>query len=142
MTTASAVYASAEWLGAADLLGLPGGSIRVTISGCAVRDFDDARQKLALYFVGAKKALLLNRTNALALIDAYGDETDHWTGHPVELYAARVPFRGRIVDAVRLRIPADATASATPTQAIPDPALAASAAFQAPNPAATEKPPF
>lgn len=133
----SEVFTS-RFVGAPDLHGRP---VQVKIADCHMEDLED-ESKPCLLFVGAGKGLLLNRTNALVLVEAFGDETDAWRGRVVELYPTKVPFRGKLVDAVRLRIPADATANATPTQAIPDPALAASAAFQAPNPAATEKPPF
>lgn len=132
----SEVFTS-RFVGAPDLHGRP---VRATIADCVLEDLED-ESKPCLLFVGAGKGLLLNRTNALVLVEAFGDETDAWRGRVVEIYPTKVPFRGKLVDAVRLRIPADA--SPAPAPAIPDPALAASAAFQAPSPSdTTGRPPF
>jgi hypothetical protein len=89
------------------------GPVRVTIADCRMEHFDDESKPLLL-FDGAQKGLLLNKTNAGVLVAALGEETDLWRGHLVELYPTRVPFGGRMVDAVRLRIPADPPAATDP----------------------------
>ena len=55
---------------------------------------DDGKQKPVLYFRGKVKGFVLNATNYDAIADAYGDETDDWSGQPVELYPTKVPFKG------------------------------------------------
>ncbi len=58
--------------------------------------------KVLVYFQGAKKGLVLNKTNAYVLADAFGTETDGWVGQVAELYPTKVNFQGRLVDAIRL----------------------------------------
>ena len=49
------------------------------------------------------KKLLLNATNWLLLEELFGENTDAWAGRSVELYTAKVGFRGKQVDAIRIR---------------------------------------
>jgi hypothetical protein len=52
------------------------------------------------------KPLILNNTNWMAIEDAYGDESDHWSGKPVELYfEPNVTFGNKRVGGVRIRVP-------------------------------------
>ena len=66
--------------------------------------------KGVLYFHGRDKGLVLNVTNCRAIEDAYGVETDDWPGKSIELFSAKVDFKGDRVDAVRVRIPREASA--------------------------------
>jgi hypothetical protein len=58
------------------------------------------------------KPLGLNVTNKRVLVSAYGDESDHWRGQPVEIYVDPnvTNSRGEIVGGIRLRIPRTAAA--------------------------------
>lgn len=117
---------------------LNGQAVRVTIEDCRLEHFDDESKPL-LAFVGKQKGLLLNKTNAGLLAAAMGDETDDWRGREVELYPDRVMFQGRMVDAVRLRVPRPAQPA--PAQQSPmQPAQAASMAAQAPVSAPADQP--
>jgi hypothetical protein len=49
-------------------------------------------RKPALYFVGAKKALALNKTNARTLISLYGRDVERWVGRWVTLYPTTTKF--------------------------------------------------
>lgn len=135
------------YLKAADLQGR---TVRVTIADCRMEHFDDESKPL-LMFVGKDRGLILNKTNSGMLVAALGDETDLWRGRVVELYPDRVMFSGRMVDAIRLRVPGPAAPAATPaavpTQAPtpapqPDPRHAASFAAQAPAPGQPQAVPF
>ena len=64
--------------------------------------------KLILYFQGKEKGVVLNKTNATNISDAYGPDTDEWTGRKVVLYTAFVDFQGRSVESIRIRKPRDA----------------------------------
>lgn len=64
---------------------------------------EDAEEKPVLYFRDKKKGLVLNITNARMIADRFGGEMDNWTGKEIELYGDRVPFGGKIVDAIRVR---------------------------------------
>ena len=66
---------------------------------------DDGKQKPVIYFRGKEKGLVCNATNYDVIADAYGDETDDWAGQPIELYPTKVPFKGQLTDAIRVRIP-------------------------------------
>lgn len=44
-----------------------------------------------VYFQGAQKGLILNKTNALALAEICGmDDSDHWLRHRVTIYPERI----------------------------------------------------
>jgi hypothetical protein len=123
-----------SYLKAADLQGR---APRVTIADCRMEHFDDESKPLLL-FVGKERGLILNKTTAGILVARLGDDTDAWLWRVVELYPDRVMFQGRMVDAIRVRMPA---VHQTPPPAAPpaqNPAHAAS--FQAQAPAAA--PPF
>ena len=71
----------------------------------------DKEDKWVLYFRSAKKGLILNRTNAMAIAELYGEETSGWVGKRVTLYSARVKAFGKWYDVVRVRAPAPASPS-------------------------------
>lgn len=112
---------------------LQGRAWQLTIADCRMEHFDDESKPLLL-FAGTERGLILNKTNAGILVNAFGPETDAWRGRVVELYPDRVMFAGRIVDAIRVRIP-QAGAASSPAAPAPTPAQqhAASLAFQAPS---------
>ena len=83
----------------------------VIIDGVTIEDLGDAK-KPVVRFRGRDKALVMNITNYNAIADVYGDETGTWAGKPVELYPARVDFKGRMTDAIRVRVPQAAAPSA------------------------------
>ena len=60
--------------------------------------------KPILYFQGAKKGLVLNKTNANLIASAYGPETDGWIGKEIELFPTQTEFRGQTVDCLRVRM--------------------------------------
>jgi hypothetical protein len=63
--------------------------------------------KTVLYFKGGKKALPLNMTNWDAVAEITGeDDTEKWPGHKVELYPTTTEMKGKIVDCIRIRAPA------------------------------------
>ncbi len=66
--------------------------------------------KPCLWFVGAQRGMVLNRTNSMIVAQLYGYETDLWLGKSVEIYATKVRAFGSMQDALRIRerIPAQA----------------------------------
>ena len=66
--------------------------------------------------IGGKK-LLLNVTNARALGEAFGPESDAWKGRMIEIYPAMTDYAGHQVPALRVRTVPEAQAPATPTGA-------------------------
>lgn len=116
------VFPSA-WLAASDL-----GTARptVTISRVDWATFSDGTKKRAVYFHGKDKALTLNSTNWNMIAEITGlDDDEEWVGHQIRLYSTRVDFKGKMVDAVRVEVPArpgpSAARIARPAQPPPPP---------------------
>jgi len=81
----------------------------------------DAQQKLVASFVGKKKAMVLNKTNAKTIAKLYGDETDGWTSKRITIGAREVEFQGDMILALRVSLKAPAAAGA-PAKAAAKPA--------------------
>ena len=65
------------------------------------------KQKFICHFAGAKKGLVLNKTNFNTIVKVTGqDDTDDWTGCEIVLYPTLVDFPRDQVDAVRIKAPA------------------------------------
>lgn len=88
-----------NYLKAADLKGQ---TPTVTIADVRMEDIGDDR-KPVIYFDGKEKGIVLNKTNATNISDAYGPETPGWRGKKVTLFTAWVDFQGRSVEAIRIR---------------------------------------
>lgn len=96
---------------------LPGGESIVTIASVAERTFDNGDEKLELSFVGTNKTFVLNVTNTVTLCDMFGDDYSGWLGKRITLYATKVDFAGKRVDAIRIREKAPGGDTATVTTA-------------------------
>lgn len=101
----SEVFTS-EYLSAADLKGQ---AVTVTIAHAMSKNFEDrageSRPKPVISFQGAKKSMVLNKTNAGSIVKLYGDNTDMWIGKQIELYPAVADYMGESLDCIRLRGP-------------------------------------
>ena len=64
-----------------------------------------ADQKPVIMFRGMSKGVVLNKTNATTLKEAYGRKTDDWIGKQVVLYPTVTSFQGKNVPCIRLRVP-------------------------------------
>lgn len=90
-----------KYLKAADLQGR---EVRVTMAHVEREKIgDDA--KPVLYFKGKDKGVVLNKTNAGTISDAYGDDTDDWFDQPLILFSVMVDFQGKVAPAIRCRVP-------------------------------------
>jgi hypothetical protein len=90
-----------QYLKASDL---GGREVRVTM-GRVEREEIGTDKKLVLYFKGKEKGIVLNKTNANTIGDAYGDDTDDWYDQPLILFSIRTEFQGKPVDGLRCRVP-------------------------------------
>ena len=93
-----------NYVKASDLNGKPS---LLTIRTCVREELgqgNDKEKKPVLYFKEAQKGLVLNKTNANVIADAYGKMTEDWEGKTVEVYPTRVEFKGNLVDGIRVRI--------------------------------------
>ncbi len=97
-----------KYLKAADL---DGQDRTVTISSCVkelIGQGVDQEPKPVVYFNGGKKGLILNVTNARAIAEDYGDDTETWPGREIVLLVREVDFKGKLTPAIRVRVPAAA----------------------------------
>jgi hypothetical protein len=86
----------------------------VIIAGFEMIDLetdDGMESKPFLTFKGAKKGMILNKTNANAIQDLYGFDTDAWIGKAIKLIVTRVDYQGRRVPALRIDPPDRTTAA-------------------------------
>ena len=94
---------------------LNGQDVTVTIANVTQETLGqgkDAQQKLVASFVGKKKAMVLNKTNAKTIAKLYGDETDGWVGQRITIGARDVEFQGDMILALRVSLKAPAPAGA------------------------------
>jgi hypothetical protein len=91
--------------------------VQVKISKVVVKAFRDQKsgeesKKIVLSFAGARKVMILNKTQARAVAAAVGsDDTDHWQGRAVMLSAGRA-LNGQSTVVVGPVVPAGAGNSA------------------------------
>lgn len=78
--------------------------VRAVISDCQLEKLGDD-EKIVVYFRGKDKGLACNKTNAMRISDAYGDDTDDWRGREIFLFVEKVPFQGRLTPAIRVELP-------------------------------------
>lgn len=105
----SAAFPS-EYLKAADLVGK---RVKIKMDRVEMKDIG-GDHKPVLFLLGTDKKIVLNKTNANEIIDAYGDDTDDWHGKTIELYEARVDFQGKKVQAIRVNAMLGGNGSAAP----------------------------
>jgi hypothetical protein len=90
-----------KFLKAADL---GGREVKVTMANVEREKIGDDT-KPVLYFKGKEKGVVLNKTNASTIGDAYGDDTDDWYDQPLILFSVMVDFQGKVGPAIRCRVP-------------------------------------
>jgi hypothetical protein len=98
MVDINTIYTS-ETLKAADLQGR---EHVVTIAAVDSKEFDNGK-KLILKFTGAKKAMVVNKTNGKRIAFIHGDETTNWIGKKIVLAPEMVSYKGDAVWAIRVK---------------------------------------
>jgi hypothetical protein len=78
-------------------------------------------QKLVVWFTNDKHGLVLNKTNNRTLRGAYGDAVDGWKEKIIVVFPTMVDMRGKMVPALRVRIPPPKQATTAPTAPAPKP---------------------
>lgn len=82
---------------------LQGHARKLTIESYETVTFDGA-DKIVLKFVGAKKGLVLNVTNANRLVINFdSDEIDDWIGKDVTIYPTTTEYNGKQVACIRVK---------------------------------------
>ena len=90
-----------EYLRASDLKGT---DVLLKIDRVEVAEIGGDTKPI-LFFQGKNKGLVLNKTNGMEISRMYGPDTDGWEGGEIILFPTRVDFQGRMVDAIRVKIP-------------------------------------
>lgn len=90
-----------KYLKAADL---GGREVKVIMANVEREKIGDDN-KPVLYFKGKEKGVVLNKTNAGTISDAYGDDTEDWFDQPIILFSVMVDFQGKVAPAIRCRVP-------------------------------------
>lgn len=126
MATRNDVFPS-KHLSAADLVKHPNG-ITLVIDRVAFEQVGkDKDNRAILYFKGAQKGLIMNKTNWTRVEQSTGQrDTDHWPGWAITLYPTTTTYEGKEVDAIRIK------PGATPPAGFVQPAAPAASSF---NPA-------
>jgi hypothetical protein len=62
-------------------------------------------KKLVVWFTNSQKGLALNRTNNRTIRSAYGDDTAGWKNKVIVVFPTHADYHGRLVPALRVRIP-------------------------------------
>ncbi len=113
-----------KYLKAADL---DGQDRTVSIRACVQEELGQGSEmevKPVLYFDGGQKGLVLNKTNAQAIVEDYGDDTEAWTGREIVLFIQKVTYQGKLTPAIRVRVQKTA----------PQPVVQSAPAMPAPEP--------
>ena len=90
----------------------------VTIDNVQVKEFKDkdgsTKKKLMVTFVGAKKALVCNVTNARRIAHLHGEDYAQWPGKKIALHADMVDFGGQVTDGIRVYPPSNGKITSGP----------------------------
>ena len=65
-------------------------------------DGEGKQKKWALKFKDDDQLLVLNKTNASILAEAFGPDTDSWADKAITLRTEKVSFGGRMTDGIRV----------------------------------------
>ena len=89
------LFAGSAFIKTADVSNAPR---RDTIAAVNIGKYD---RPVAVFESGDQ--LTLNATNTKTLIRAYGDDSDRWVGHTIELYLGKSIFQGETKPSVKVR---------------------------------------
>lgn len=76
-------------------------SITAVIKDVNVEEFDDGK-KLVVTLKDNQQLVILNKTNAMALANAYGTETDNWPGHTIQITTTHTTYRGQTTRGLKI----------------------------------------
>ena len=101
-----------NYLKASDLMGR---DVQVTIDDVRWESIGD-EQKAVLYFIGKSKGLVLNKTNATALADKLGYETDSWHNKVCTIFPTETDYAGKRVPCIRVKLSTGTPLNPAPVQ--------------------------
>jgi hypothetical protein len=117
MTALSSAFPS-KWLKHGDLGGKARKFLMSHVENIEIGFGANKETKPVLFFEGTDKGLVLNRTNANAIIEAYGDEMDNFAGKELILVPTCTEFQGKSHDVIRVRAPKPGDKTARPVDAV------------------------
>jgi hypothetical protein len=79
----------------------------------------DKERKLVVWFTNDERGLALNLINNRTLRGAFGDDCTGWTGKIIVVFPTMAEFRGKMVPALRIRIPPPKQAAVSGNGATP-----------------------
>lgn len=88
-----------KYLSASDLQGK---EPTVTITQISMEKMTDGQTKPCVFINNKPKGIVLNKTNAMAIANMYGKETDNWIGKKIKLVKVWTDFQGKPVEAIRI----------------------------------------
>ncbi len=78
---------------------------KVVIADIAIEEIGEKKEKkLVVGLKGKAKRLVLNKTNAEVIADAYGDEEFSWIDKEIVMYPTVVEFQGKPTPCIRVRV--------------------------------------
>jgi hypothetical protein len=85
----------------------PGQELKLTIEKVVkeqVKTADGTQECIVAYFVGGKKGMIINKTNAKIITKVLDTPyIEHWAGKSITIYAAKVKAFGDMVEALRVK---------------------------------------
>lgn len=85
----------------------PGQELKLTIEKIVkeqVKTADGTQECIVAYFVGGKKGMIINKTNAKIITKVLDTPyIEHWSGKSITIYAAKVKAFGDMVEALRVK---------------------------------------
>ena len=102
-------FDKSRFLKAADL----SGEKKFRIKSVSVEEIgtDKKERKPVIWFTNDERGLALNLTNLRTLSGAFGDNMEAWAGKIIVMFPTMVDMRGKMVPALRVRIPPPKQAS-------------------------------
>jgi hypothetical protein len=77
------------------------------VKSVEVRD----KKKMVMGFDGVDKALIVNKTNRMVMVEKFGDETDDWIGQTVKIEITKRMYQGKPLPGILL-VPQEPVAKA------------------------------
>ncbi len=88
-----------EYLNSATATALVGQDLVVyEVKAVDVKD----KKKMVIGFENVEKTLIVNKTNRLVMVEAYGDETDDWIGMTVRIEITKRMYQGKPLPGILL----------------------------------------
>ena len=64
---------------------------------------NEKQKRPIMYFEGAKKGMVVNKTNAKTVAGLYGNDTEAWIGKKITLYVGECEAFGEVMSCLRVR---------------------------------------